>query len=63
MTSRFDRSLTEDSNRMDHEKRGFLVILGNHKFNTLKYEHDVFNFDYELVLVTKNRILIHDLSR
>ncbi len=50
--------------RMDHEKRGYLVIIDNHKFNNPDYpdlkgsEHDVnnlkdafvYNLDFELVL-------------
>jgi len=49
---------------MDHEKRGYLVIIDNHKFNNPRLsdlkgsEHDVknlvdtfvYNFDFELVL-------------
>ena len=58
------KSSTEDRFRMNHEKRGYLVIIDNHKFNNpgcsdlIGSEHDVknlvdtfvYNFDFELVL-------------
>jgi hypothetical protein len=55
---------TEDRYKMDHEKRGYLVVIDNHKFNNPRYpdligsKHDVKNIvdtfvyklDFELVL-------------
>jgi hypothetical protein len=64
LTSWWRGSSTEARFKMDHEKRGYLVIIDNHKFNNpgcsnlTGSEHDVknlvdtfvYNFDFELVL-------------
>jgi hypothetical protein len=64
LTSWWRGSSTEDRLKMDHEKRGYLVIIDNHTFNNpgcsdlTGSEHDVnnlvetfvYNFDFELVL-------------
>ena len=56
--------MTEARYKMDHEKRGYLIVIDNHTFNNPRYpnltgsEHDVknlvdtfvYNFDFELVL-------------